>query len=179
MQRLSSTYKHIVQRVVEVLAGEHNSESVVGTFALLTQLITITRYSCPCVHWCVRMVTRVQRRLTQHAPHVQHCKLRTLAYAVTDEIIAAIQRQPGGYTFWASLPHKGRHNAEAWRKTCTDTLLAALFSRAFLAILLRAALTPEGTPIPGSPLYTWLVEHIYSGKVHKLYRDWLKVQKHA
>ena len=103
----------------------------------------------------------------------KNCRVRTLAYAVTDNIINLLQDKPGGYSFWASLPSRGRNNAEAVRKKIADTLLSGFYNSSFMSILLRTALDDNGRPTQG-PLYQWLLTHVYSDDVKRMYKDWLK-----
>lgn len=107
----------------------------------------------------------------------RNCKLRSLAYSVTDSIIDSIQHKPGGYTFWQSLPKRGRDNAEAVRKSIAETLLSSLYDSSFIAMLLKAAMDENGRPLLHSPLYRWLLSNIYSENVQKLYQDWVRVTK--
>lgn len=103
----------------------------------------------------------------------RNCRVRTLAYAVTDNIIGMLQNKPGGYSFWHSLPIRGRNNADALRKKIAETLLTSFYNSSFMSILLRSALDDNGKPTSG-PLYQWLLTHVYSDDVRKMYKDWLK-----
>jgi hypothetical protein len=106
----------------------------------------------------------------------KNCRVRLMAYAVTDNIIEILQSKPGGYTFWSSLPRKGRNNTESIRKKISDTLLSSFFNASFISVLLRSALDTNGKPTSG-PLYRWLLNYVYSDNVTAMYKDWLGVCK--
>ncbi len=166
----------------ERLRGSGENRGGIPVIAMLTQIVGLIRVGMPvvsCICRCIRKLLRVIQRVSilhsMKSYHQRNCKLRSNVYTVVDEVVTVLQRQPGGYMFWASLPQHGTHNSRKVRKVIADIVLDKLFSDDFVCILLKTALTDKG--LPKQPLYTWLVDNIYGGNVQQLYGDWLKIGK--
>lgn len=161
--------------------GNRDGKEIIGFLTLATQIFAMGTAAIPLVKVAFDMVKNslgfLHRRGKLAAMDTykhKNCRVRTLAYAVTDNIIGLIQDKPGGYAFWTALPRRGRNNVEAVRKKIADTLLAGFYNSSFIAVLLRTAIDEHGKPTSG-PLYQWLLTHVYSDNVKAMYKDWLRV----
>jgi hypothetical protein len=177
VQRVRQMLAQVVQKVPQ---GEDGSDQTLNVIVVFTQVITLARAIHPVLQWGVELVKMITRKCYRSQVRdvviTGHCKVRSTAYAATDEIIELIQHQPGGYSFWGLLPQRGRHNKNALRKAIADQLLTTFFSPLFLTVLLQSALTQEGRPCD-TPLYKWLVSYVYGNNIQRLYSDWLKACK--
>ena len=167
-------------RIVPTDSGRDGKE-IVGFLTLATQALAMGTAALPLIRMIFQGVRNSlgflhkRGKLTAMDTYKhKNCRVRTLAYAVTDNIIGLIQDKPGGYAFWTALPRRGRNNVEAIRKKIADTLLAGFYNSSFIAILLRTAIDEQGKPTSG-PLYQWLLTHVYSDNVKAMYKDWLRV----
>jgi hypothetical protein len=161
--------------------GSRESKEIVGLLTTVSQVLAMATAALPLVRVVFEGVRKglgfVFRRgkiSVMDTYNGKNCRVRTLAYAVTDNIIDLLQSKPGGYSFWASLPRRGRNNTEAIRKKIADTLLSGFYNSTFISVLLRSALDENGKPTSG-PLYQWLLTHVYSDNIKAMYKDWLRV----
>ena len=166
------------------ISEDKGSKEIISLLMAASQLLAALSIFKPAITLIVDVVgkrlskvkkPRILRRMIGYTG--RNCKLRSLAYQVSDSIIDTIQHKPGGYIFWQSLPKKGHDNAEAVRKGIAETLLSSLYDSSFISMLLKAAMDENGRPLLHSPLYRWLLSNIYSENVAKLYQDWLRVSK--
>jgi hypothetical protein len=177
--RIKGTGKHgFVQGVTGNDRGE--GKEIVGFILMASQVISLATAVLPMVRVVFEgvrkslgFVFKRGRLEVMDTYKGKNCRVRTLAYAVTDSIINLLQDKPGGYSFFAALPSRGRNNADALRKKIADTLLSGFYNSSFMSILLRSALDDNGKPTQG-PLYQWLLTHVYSEDVRRMYKDWLK-----
>ncbi len=161
--------------------GSRDDKEIVGLLTMAGQVIAMATAALPVMRFVFEGVKKglgfVWRRgklSVMETYNGKNCRVRTLAYAVTDNIIELLQSRPGGYNFWAALPKRGRNNTEALRKKIADTLLSGFYNSSFISVLLRSALDDHGKPTSG-PLYQWLLTHVYSDNVKAMYKDWLRV----
>lgn len=161
--------------------GSKDGKEIVGFLTAAGQVIAMATAALPVVRFVFEGVrkglgfmVRRGKLSVMETYNGKNCRVRTLAYAVTDSIIDLLQSKPGGYSFWASLPRRGRNNTEALRKKIADTLLSGFYNSSFISVLLRSALDENGKPTQG-PLYQWLLTHVYSDNVKTMYKDWLRV----
>jgi len=95
-------------------------------------------------------------------------------------VIDQATKTPHAYLWWHSLPAKGRHSKTTLLQKWTALVLTTLFPQELLTAMLRAALSPNGTPSSHSkPLYNWLVVNIYKSNSILLYKDWLQLPKQS
>lgn len=161
--------------------GSRDDKEIVGFLTMAGQVIAMATAALPVVRFVfdgvrkgLGFVWRRGKLSVMETYNGKNCRVRTLAYAVTDNIIELLQSKPGGYSFWAALPKRGRNNTEALRKKIADTLLSGFYNSSFISVLLRSALDEHGKPTSG-PLYQWLLTHVYSDNVKAMYKDWLRV----
>lgn len=161
--------------------NEGEMDHVIGALTIIAQVIGVIKLIEPLVKVGVTYITQRLRnvhiaRILRHmkAYHERNCKLRLLAYKVTDSVIDLVQHEPGGYTFWHMLHRTGHHSKSKVRKKICDRLLSNFFTDEFLTMLIQASVVDGGKP--NGPLYTWLVDNVYSGDVQKFYKDWLEVK---
>src|SRR5437773_8141308 len=93
----------------------------------------------------------------------RNTRLNKASYRLADMIISDITHSPNGYLYWFGLPSNGKHSRNAMRSRWAHCILRTLLPDTFLATLLLAALSVNGVPTSTStPLYRWLLVHVYS-----------------
>lgn len=94
-----------------------------------------------------------------------------MVVTVTD----SIAHEPGGYSWLASLPPKGRHSQRVLMKRWGKLVYTTLFPASLHKAMLSACLSVDGIPnAQGRLLYNWLLLYMYSNDERKLYKDWLQ-----
>jgi len=95
------------------ISEDKGSREIVSLLMAASQLMAALSIFKPVITLIVDVVgkklskvkrPRILRRMIGYTG--RNCKLRSLAYSVTDSIIDTIQHKPGGYTFWQSLPKR-------------------------------------------------------------------------
>lgn len=165
-------------------ADDKGDRGVLGIVLLVTQLLTVCAPFIPLVRLSLQSMIKCLKSsylsgiiFKVRTFKNRNCKLRYMAYSTADVIIDMLQQKPGGSTFWFTLPRRGRDNKDAIRKKIADTLLQSFYDDNFISILLKGALDSKGKPTGDTTLYQWLLTHVYSDNVQRLYADWLRVSK--
>lgn len=108
---------------------------------------------------------------------MRKCKVNTQVYSVADKLIDDICHLPGGYLFWQALPDKGRKNKGSVRGRIASRIWTDVFTDRFMCILLTTALDEQGLPRSELPLYSWLLQYMYSNDIRSMYDDWLSLRR--
>lgn len=107
-------------------------------------------------------------------PSMPFTKLHRDCLSMVVTVTDSIAHEPGGYSWWHSLPHKGRHSQQVLMKRWGKLVYTTLFPASLHKAMLSACLSVDGIPnAQGRLLYNWLLVHMYAGSEIKLYKDWL------